>query len=222
MRMSQIPKFGFSAYLKLLNANPKPRKSIIRNRYKPSSGGYDFHKSLRQRVQQIAFGGLSVQSAIASTQSITKPSERISAKKALERFEVWKGGNPGSLHAAKPMVFPSPGGLFRVEFTPNFMMEIDGRLTAVHIWNTRHALAGNLTRAALCSVASRFPVDDRPDDVAVLSLQDGSFFRWSEADKNLAALGERLLQLLDLEFATARIEFGLPAITIRDAPTPDL
>jgi hypothetical protein len=62
--MSQIPKFGYSAYLKLLNANPKPRKSIIRNRYKPSSGGYDFHKSLRQRVQQIAFGGLSFQSAI--------------------------------------------------------------------------------------------------------------------------------------------------------------
>jgi hypothetical protein len=220
--VSQVPKFGFSAYLKLINANPKPQRRIVRERYKPSNGGYDFHRSLRQRVQQIAFEGITPAAALASTQQITKPSERESARRALERFFSWREMNLGQLEPSNHVVFTSPGGLFKVDFTADFILEIGGRRTAVHVWNTRHALVGNLTRAALSAVALRFPLENRPDDFAVLSLQDGSFFRWSEADRSTAALGERLLELLDMEFARARMELGLPASPAEDFPTTRL
>ena len=220
--MAEIPKFGFSAYLKLINANPRPQRSIIRDRYRPSKGGYDFHKSLRQRIQQIAFDGLSLEAALASTQAITKSSEKASAVRALERSATWKEANPGALQQCDSLLFSSPGGLFKVEFTPNFLLEINGRRTAVHIWNTQHTLSGNLTRAALCAVASRFPTENRPDDFAVLSLQNSSIFLWSEADRSTSLLGERLLGLLDLEFANARVDLGLPSISEGDAPTPHL
>ncbi|MQY49519.1 hypothetical protein GAO09_26135 [Rhizobiales bacterium RZME27] len=213
-----VPKFGFSAYLKLINANPRPQRRLIRERYQPSSGGYDFHRSLRQRIQRIAFEGLSREASLASTQLITKPSERESARRAIERFFTWREQNPGDLEPSGHLLFVSPRGYFKIDFTANFILEIGGRRTAVHIWNTRHTLAGNLARAALATVAARHPAENRPDDFAVLSLQDGSFYRWSDADRSTAALGERLLQIIDLDFAAARTELGLPASPDDDAP----
>ncbi len=45
----------------------------------------------------------------------------------------------------------------------------------------------------------------------MLSLRDRTMYRWSESDRETAALGERLLELLDMQFAAARTELGLPA-----------
>ncbi|MEX2743635.1 hypothetical protein AB3480_20210 [Rhizobium mongolense] len=125
--MAQIPKFGFSAFLRLLNANPKPQRRLVRDRYRPSKGGYDYHKSLKSRVQQVAFGELSFQQALNSTSQITKLSERESARRGLKRFFEWKQQNPGTLEATQRLLFPSPKGLYKVEFTPNFLLEMDGR-----------------------------------------------------------------------------------------------
>ncbi|AGB70930.1 MULTISPECIES: hypothetical protein [Rhizobium] len=218
--MAQIPKFGFSAFLKLLNANPKPQKRLVRDRYRPNKGGYDYHKSLRLRVQQIAFGELSFQQVFDSTSEITKLSERESARRGLKRFFEWKQQNSGAIETTKGLLFPSPKGLYKVEFTPNFLLEIEGRRTAVHLWNTQFRLSGQLVRAALSTVATRYPLENRPDDFAVLSLQDGSIYKWSEADRELALLGEKLLEFLDNQFEVARNELGLSIGP--EAPSPHL
>ncbi|GLR49452.1 hypothetical protein KYK30_03245 [Shinella yambaruensis] len=216
--MRQIPKFGFSAFLKLINSNPKPQKRLVRDRFRPSTGGYDFHKSLRQRVQRIAFENLGLQEALASTTEIGKKAERESAIRGLRQFFEWRQRNLGDLSACESFLFSSPKGLFKGEFTPNFLIELNGRRTAVHLWNTRQALSARLVNASLCMVANRHPLEGRPDDFAVLSLQDGRLFRWSDANKETAAFGEKLLEVLDLEFANARLEFGLPGAVEGDAP----
>lgn len=211
-----VPKIGFSAYLKIINSNPRPQRTIVRQRCRPSSGGYDFHKSFRYRVQQVSFEDLSPAAALASTQQISREPERNSAHRALERFFEWKEEHPGVMVSSAPISFNSPAGLFKVEFVPDFLLEIGGRMTAVHLWNTQHDLSGHLVRAALSSVAARHPMESRPDDFAVLSLRDQTLYRWSEADRETRALGERLLDLLDMQFAAARTELGLPA-----SPDPD-
>lgn len=206
-----VPKFGFSAFLKIINATPRPQRTSIRKRCGPSTGGYDFHKSLRYRVQQVSFDGLSREAALASTQQISREPERKSARQALQQFFRWKDEHPGEFETAAPLTFTSPAGLYKVEFTPDFLLQIDNRRTAVHLWNTKDPLDSRLVRAVLSSVASRYPIDDRPDDFAVLSLKDRTLYRWSDADRETRALGERLLALLDMQFTTARRELGLPA-----------
>lgn len=213
-----VPKVGFSAYLKIINSNPRPQRSIVRQRCRPSSGGYDFHKSFRHRVQQVWFDGLSIADALASTQQIAREAERNSARRALEQFFEWKNEHPGALASCPSISFASPAGLFKVEFVPDFLLEIAGRRTAVHLWNTQHDLSRHLVLAALSSVAARYPTENRPDDFAVLSLRDRTIYRWSEADRETRALGERLLELLDIQFAAVRTELGLPASPAIDEP----
>ncbi|PTM99043.1 hypothetical protein [Mycoplana dimorpha] len=215
--MSQVPKFGFSAFLKLINSNPKPQKRLVRDRFRPSTGGYDFHKSLRQRVQKIAFENLGFLEALTSATEISKKAERDSAIRGLRQFFVWRQKNVGDLSACESFLFSSPKSLFKVEFTPTFLIELNGRRTAVHLWNTRQTLSAGLVNASLCMVANRHPLEARPDDFAVLSLQDGRLFRWSDANKETAEFGEKLLEVLDLEFASARLEFGLPTVAEGDA-----
>lgn len=123
------------------------------------------------------------------------------------------------MFSSQPVCFESPAGQFKLEFVPDFLLEIAGRRTAVHLWNTQHDLSAHLVRAALCSVATRHPFENRPDDFAVLSLRDRTLYRWSDADRETAALGERLLELLDTQFAAARTELGLPA-SPREEPRP--
>lgn len=222
--MSQVPKFGFSAFLKLINSNPKPQKRLVRDRFSPSGGGYDYHKSLRRRVQRIAFENLSMHEAMASTAQIGPKAERESARRGLLQFAEWRQANPGDLSPCDSFIFSSPKGQFKVEFTRNFLIELNGRRTAIHLYNTRVKLSAGLVNASLCMVANRHPVERRPDDFAVLSLQDGRLYRWSDATKETAAFGEKLLGVLDQDFANARFEFGLPGIaegdTPFDTPTP--
>lgn len=214
-----VPKFGFSAFLKVINANPRPQRTSVRKRCGPSTGGYDFHKSLRHRVQQVSFNGLSREAVLASTHQISQEPERKSARHALQQFFKWKDEHPGVFETAAPFTFPSPAGLYKVEFTPDFLLEIGGRRTAVHLWNTKDPLDARLVRAVLSAVAARYPIDNRPDDFAVLSLKNRMLYRWSDADRETRDLGERLLELLDMQFVTARAELGLPASPDLDGPT---
>lgn len=210
--MTKVPNFGFSAFLKLVCSNPKPQKRTVRDRHKPRGGGYDYHKSLRRRIQQIAFEGLSATEALASTTQITKAPERASAKRGLERFFSWRLQNQSELEACEPLTFLSPKSFFKITFQPDFLVMLNGRRTAVHVWNTQKKLSRNLVLASLTLVATRFPLDNRPDDFAVLSLQDGEFYRWSDANKEHGRMGEELLKILDAECEIARTELDLPGI----------
>lgn len=155
--MASVSTFGFSFLLKLICLNPKPQKRAVRERHKPSKNGFDYHRSLRLRIQQIAFGGMSSADALASTEEIIKVPERASAKRALERFALWRDAHPGALETCPPLTFASPRGLFRVFFQPDFLVELDSRRTAIHVWNTRYPLSRNLVLGALSAVAARFP-----------------------------------------------------------------
>ncbi|MBB2753303.1 UNVERIFIED_ORG: hypothetical protein GGI57_004013 [Rhizobium aethiopicum] len=210
--MASVKTFGFSFLLRLVCLSPKPQKRAVRERHKPSKSGFDYHRSLRLRIQQITFEGLSDAQVLASTDQITKAPERASAKRGLERFFKWREDNPGALATCPALTFLSPRGFFKVTFQPDFLLELDGRRTAIHVWNTQQKLSGNLVLAVLWAVASRFPPQNRPDDFAVLSLQDGRFYRWSNATKEYALLGENLLTMLDTQCGLARTELGLPAI----------
>lgn len=216
--MSRIPNFGFSAFLKLINANDRPQRRILRERHSPAEGGYDYHKSLRRIVQRIAFEGLSLEQAFAAADTIRNAPERASARRGLERFFSWRATNSGPMSECAPMTFTSPRGLFKVTFQADFIVELNGRTIAVHIWNTQVPLVRNIVLAATRLVADRFPAERRLDDYAVLSLQDGSFFRWSESTAEHGRLGEHILTVLDRQCETTRFDLGLSLPTTPPSP----
>ncbi|MDM9629476.1 hypothetical protein QTL95_26685 [Rhizobium sp. S152] len=169
----------------------------------------------------MAFSGLNYEEAMASTRAIKRASERESARKGLRRFQQWLTENSGKLEPCEPIAFISPQGYFGIKFRPDFLVEINGRRTAIHIWNTASKLSKNLVLAALSLVANRYPEDKkRPDNFAVLSLQDGTLFSWSEASKEHGVLGENIVALIERTCDAARQELDLPAIVNPDAPSP--
>ncbi|MBC7284593.1 hypothetical protein, partial [Hoeflea sp.] len=192
--MVKIPSFGFSAFLKIVCANEKPQKRAIRERHKPSKSGYDFHRNLRLRVQWLASNSHTVAEVINSLNGITKAPERKSTYAAIKKFIEWKSHHKKELSYCDPITFQSPNGLFQVKFTPDFLTELDGRMTAVHVWNTQEKLSRHLVIAILTTVASNWSdTPDRPDDFAVFSLQDGQFYRWSEHTVEHRKLAQRLM-----------------------------
>lgn len=167
--------FGFSAFLRVLSLNDKPQKTAIKERLGPSSGsGYDFHKRFRQLARRYLVEEVSLADVIASAHTIVQSPERISAIAALEQLALWKAGTPGELMYFAPVTFESPRQLFKVKFEPDFGIRINGKATAIHLWNTKAVqLAPGPTYAALALVAQAFQSQDNgPDDVAVLSLRD--------------------------------------------------
>lgn len=222
--MTKIPKFGFSAFLRIICANEKPQRRLIKERHKPSKGGYDFHKSLRRLIQKVAVGELTRPDEVAAyVSNIKKPAERTSLSTGFKKFLEWHHVNAKSLQFVDPMAVNSPNGHYQVNFTVDFITEIDGRNTAVHVWNTNSNLNRNLVIATLTVVAKSWPVTQtRPSDYAVLSLKTGDLFKWSDASAEHKILGERLMLHIEKLCVLARKELGLPAIyPSKEAPGPE-
>ena len=222
--MSRVPKFGFSAFLKFICSNEKPQKRILRERHNPNkSGGYDFHKSMRRGIQRMAFDGASYEQVAASFSSIKNPPERISALKCLKEFDAWMKIHKASLSSFPEIVFSSPNGVFNISFRADFIAEMGGRVTAVHVWNTNHKLSSNLVLCALCLVAQNAPLTpSRPDDFAVLSMRDGRIYKWSDATKEHGIFAEKLMLNYEKVCHIVRDELKLPSIKDdkRDGPHP--
>lgn len=222
--MPKIPKFGFSAFLRIICANEKPQKRFIKERHKPSEGGYDFHKSLRRLIQKVAVGELTRPDEIAAyIANIKKPAERNSLAAGFKKFVEWRGANAAPLQFVDPVVINSPNGQYQFNFTADFVTEIDGRNTAVHVWNTNSNLSRNLVIAILTVVAENWPVTlNRPSDFAVFSLKTGEIFKWSDASPEHKLLGERLMLHIERLCVLARKDLGLPAISPnKEAPPPE-
>lgn len=222
--MTRIPKFGFSAFLRIICANEKPQKRLIKERHKPSEGGYDFHKSLRRLIQKLTVGELTTPNDIAMyVAGITQAAERKSVSKGIKTFREWYEKNAMPLRGVGPMVFSSPNNHYQVNFTADFITEIDGRNTAVHVWNTNSNLNRNLVIATLTIVAKSWPVTQtRPSDYAVLSLKTGDLLKWSDASAEHKMLGERLMLHIERLCVLARKELGLPAIyPSKESPGPE-
>lgn len=219
--MSKIPTFGFSAFLKLLNLNAAPQRSEKRKRYKPSEEGYDYHKSLRKRIQWLATGTHSMPAVLATLGQIRRKPERNSAERALKKFEEWRAAHPAALLPSIAIKMASPNGVYNVHFSADFVAELGQRQTAIHVWNTQLKLSRNITLALLTQVASAWPLSQtRPQDFAVLSLQTGEIFRWSDALHEHAELGSALLTHIErlCEIAASEVEGHIA----EDRPSPSL
>lgn len=119
-----------------------------------------------------------------ATTTFGNPAEQRAARAGLQRLETWRRDFPGSLKAFPPKVFEAPRGRFKVHFTPDFGIEIDGVWVAVHIWNTAAPdLDVRMTHAALALFPQLYSDDtDAPNDLAVLSIPDNQLYRLSDVE----------------------------------------
>lgn len=198
--------FGTSAYLKILALNPRPKDTQLKNRLTPSDSGYDFHRSMRQIAPKFAAGKLDAEAAVKALSSIKKTPERKSAAKATNNLIKWLGGREiidGNLQEQKTT---SPSELFSVKFSPDFNVVIDGKLTAVHIWNTAKP---ELNGREAVGTMGLFSELYQELDIAVLCLQRKKLFKLGERtqSKELA----RILAL-DIEKRIIRIQKNLKGI----------
>lgn len=204
--------FGTSAFLKLASLNDKPLRTELRKRLRPSRGGYDFHRSLRQLIYGELVDGDSEEEIAAAIARIARAPERKSAQLGIERLRKWRKGHPGDILAYNAVTYESPGGLFKVSFTPNFGLQIGEVGVAIHVWNTgRPKLRRETSRAVLSLFRPEYQLmSGAPGDLAVLSLPNSELHRLGDAD---AELGKGLI---------ARFETTLrEVIEELDRPTGD-
>lgn len=215
-----MPTFGFSYFLKLLCLNERPLRTEIRKRLMPSGGAYDYHRSLRLRVQRALIQREDFDEVIASADQIVREPERRSARAALEELKYWRAVNPGALGPCASAVWERPDGEFKVRFEPDFAMELDGRVTAIHIWNSlRPTLEDRVVYAALSLLpAAHQEHDPPPGDFAVLSLQTGRLYRLSDVPDH-SLLAGRLVAGLDQLIDAVREQLERDAPVDRD-PRP--
>jgi len=87
-----MPTFGLSAFLKLICLNERPGRTQMRARLSPSTGGYDFHRSLRLRAHRYLVDGQSMEDIVASIAEIVRAPEQASARLA----SAWSGWSNGA------------------------------------------------------------------------------------------------------------------------------
>lgn len=213
-----MPSFGFSAFLKMLSLNDRPRRSQMRSRLLPSDSGYDFHKSFRRLAARYLAGGEPLEALLGEADAITRSAEARSARAALEYLEEWRGEHPGQLLNFTSRTYESPGRRFKVHYTPDFGIEIEGVAVAVHIWNTvRTELDVRMAYAALALFPDLYGDDEAgPQDLAVLSVPHGRLYRLSDVGDQ-ALLAQRMVTSLETLIDGIREEIG----SGRPPPGPD-
>lgn len=157
-------RFGVSAFLKMACLNRRPQRTLLKKRVAGrSSGGYDFHRSLRLRAHRLIVGGESLHTVIASTNEIKKAPERDSAKSGLEHLGEWRLNNPGGIIAYQPVIYKSPSGLFQITFTADLGLRLRNVGTTIHIWNTKTA---DLDRRLVLATLSLFREPYQRDSIS--------------------------------------------------------
>lgn len=206
-----MPTFGLSAFLKLICLNERPGRTQMRARLSPSTGGYDFHRSLRLRAHRYLVDGEAMEDIVASISEIARAPEQASARIGLQRLEEWRRARPGAIVPFAPVTYESPSGLFKVTFTADFGVRIGRDAVAVHLWNTATPeLSPRMVYAALSLFASVYAATDNPpDDIAVLSLREPRLYRLSEAGR-YAGLGASLADRIEEMLRDVSQELGLP------------
>lgn len=207
-----MPTYGFSAFLKLLSLNARPQRTEVRRRLSPSDGGYDFHRSLRLRVQRMLIGGESLEAVIADASELANPAERQSVENGLRQFAEWLEEHAGEVVFCPPALYTSPASEFSVSFLPDFGYVMDGQVVGIHVWNTRSVdLNPRMTYAALAMIEAAYYQEDAPDDVAVLSLPDRRLYRLSDV-VDQSRFARIVASNLDALFDSVRDELGGPAV----------
>lgn len=204
-----MPNFGFSAFLKLVCSNPKPQARQVSQRLTPSTGGYDYHRSLKQRVQKYLLSGDDFRSVLASTKEIIQAPERNSAIAGLNKLHEWRSKNPGVISVGEPRSYQSPSGEFSVIYTPSFIISQDGRTTAFHIWNN---MSPALTKTPVYGALSLFQSKETNElreaiDLGVLSLRDLNEYKLSDVPDHVE-IGDQMARGIDRLFLKTRSELA--------------
>lgn len=215
-----MPTFGFSAYLKLLSLNEKPRGTAIRGRVAGGKGGYDFHRSMKREASRLLAEDASLEEILQSLTSIKRAPERASASQALKRLDTWRAANPGELMTFKPATYTHASGLFKVTFTPDFGVRLGRTSTAVHIWNTAQpAISARTVYSALSLFPDLYEEGNIPEDFALLSLREPKLYRLSEAGR-YASLGESAAEKIAEGFRKAIEDAGRQENADQPIPPP--
>jgi len=173
-----MPTFGFSAFLKLLSLNPKPQRREVRTRLSPSTGGYDFHRSLRLKVRRLMLENEDIETLLEEASHLGNPAERRSLEEGLRLLDDWRRSNPGEVTDIASALYVSPHENFKVSFIPDFGYRMGDKNVAIHVWNTGTVqLSERMTYVALELIASSYDEHTAPDDLAVLSLPDRRLYR---------------------------------------------
>lgn len=177
-----MPTFGFSAYLKLLCLNSRPQRTEVRKRLQPSGSGYDFHRSLHVLSRRHVLGGESFLQLAPEFLKIVKEPERNSARVGIENLIDWRKKHAGLVFDVGGVTYDSPNGVYKVKYAPDFGVILNGRKTAIHIWNTkRPKLEDRFVYGSLSLVSKAYSgIEGGPEDVAVLSLRDNRIYCLSE------------------------------------------
>lgn len=215
-----MPNFGISSFLKIIHKNEKPQKTEVRGRFKPSTGGYDFHGSVRRLCTDMVLHGREPSTLIAQIKDIKKAPERQSALSGLNNFIKWNKEKTLDYAPAANVTFESPKKYFKVTFKPNFSIIDADQVTAVHIWNTgKITLNEHLVRACL-SVFPQIYTENKPDDLAVLCLRSQRLIRLGQPDVKIEELGKLLFGKIDNIIADIKESGDDKAQDIDDRPTP--
>ena len=184
----------------------------MRNRLLPSSGsGYDFHRQFRALAHRYLSEGEELERLLAETEGYGNAAEGIQAREALEFLEEWRSETPGRLFAFEPRTWTSPNELFKVKYTPDFGIELDGARVAVHIWKTRSTpLDARMTYAALSLFPEMYAEEQGgPQDLAVLSVLDGRLYRLSDVPDQ-SVLADRVMTFIEGLIAAIGDEIAPP------------
>ncbi|WP_292055687.1 MULTISPECIES: hypothetical protein [unclassified Martelella] len=217
--MASNPKFGFSAFLRILHQNERPQYRTIKERYREdSSGGYDFHRSFRNRVQSLADGTLDENAITDSVNSIRKTAERRSTLDGLKAFVAWKRRLGLILLPGKPILYSPKELSFSLEFKPDFITLIDGELHSVHLWNTKTPLTSTITMSTLKVVSDHVRGDaNYPKHLAVYALKQDRIYSTAFCTEEHLILGRKLLLNVDALSRKAVDEIRQDK---RDSPPP--
>lgn len=172
--------FGFSAFLKLVHLNERPKRTELRKRLRGSSErGYDYHRSLRGLARRLMLDRDDIASVLAGAEQIKKLPERSSAKSGLLMLDRWRDAKAGHTFESQKVTVESPAGRFKVSFLPDFGAQIGGVKTSVHIWNTmKPPLTSRMVFATLAPFYDQIATQGF-EAIAVLSLRDGQIFSLS-------------------------------------------
>lgn len=188
--------FGFSAFIKLVSLNQRPRITEMRKRLRPSAGGgYDFHKLTRELLHRLLVDGVSPDELVAAAELIKNPYEKASAITAIKRFVELRGAFGGTPFELPEATYESPAGVFKVKLQPDFGSIVSGVRMGIHVWNTKEPpLDARLARAALSLFGHRF--EDLVDDLAVLDLRKATLIGMGDPDRQ-AVLADRVVSYLE-------------------------
>lgn len=199
-----MPTFGFSAFLKLLSLNPKPQRREVKGRLSPSTGGYDFHRSLRLKVRRLMVDNEDLEALLEDASTLRNPAERRSVEEGLRFLDSWRSANPGEVLDLASTLYVSPHENFKVSFAPDFGYRMGDKAVAIHVWNTGTVqLSERMTYAALQLMASSYEEHLAPGDLAVLSLPDRKLYRLSSVSDQ-SALAAIIAADLDRTFEDVR------------------